>query len=323
MIDSVAKISYKSDSQQGKTLSTEVNGEQFGWVEYCLEHGDLYHVKHLDADLQAQWRQQTIDAIKQAFVDGDHKYFGFLQHLCQTRQHEPFLFPVFATVDAQQPVLGAGLSRLAASICNGKSIDGLIVLTPKQFTAPFLNSAKPITSTQQFDTLFGFGQLDYEISLEEKTPKLPVFCRSVIRHSIYDKQDQALPHINLGVTVNNFWQRHVKNYGKITLEVHCTEQVAQLIQPSKLFHCNVILERAGEWEWNYGRLTGAYRKNDSPVKKTDLYLWLFDVQDPIDLELLIPWVQNSHTCFYSENKKSVLFDTTDVTSMQIIGDWVN
>jgi hypothetical protein len=84
-----------------------------------------------------------------------------------------------------------------------------------------------------------------------------------------------------------------------------------------------VIEKPGEWEWNYARLVGAYRKNDSPIKKTDLYLWLFDIEDPVNLELLLPWVQNDYTCFYSQNKKSVLFDTTDVTSMDIIGNWVN
>jgi len=318
------KISYRSDSQEGKTLSTEVDGAQFGWVEYCLTLGDLYVCRHLDHDLNLRWRNQTIQAIKQAYMNTDYKHLGFVQHLCQTRQHEEFLLPLFATLNsAGELELGAGATRFAALACSGLALGSLVLLVPKGHSMPLLHSCQRISSTQEFDAMFHLTNLDYEISLEEREQSLPKFCRSVIRHTIYDKQDQALPHINAGVTVHNFWQKNIKNYGKISLEVHCTEDVAKLIQPSELFHCNVVTEKTGEWEWNYGRLVGAYRKSDSPVKRTDLYLWLFDVKDPVNLELLMPWVDNNFTCFYSNNKKSVLFDTTNVTTMQIIGDWLN
>jgi hypothetical protein len=319
-----SKISYRSDSKEGKTFSTEFDGNQFGWVEYCVTKGDLYVCRHLDHELETVWNKQAVTSIREAFIDTDHKHLGFVQHLCQERQREEFLLPLFATLnETQQLKLGAGRSRYTALTANGEKIHAMILLVPHGHKMLLLHSCKQLTTTAEFDEMFGLQYLDYEITLEEPTNGLPVFLRSVIRHSIYDKQDQALPHINAGVAVHNFWHKNIRNYGKIALEVHCTERVAKLIQPSELFYCNIIVEKEGEWEWNYGRLVGAYRKNDNPVKKTDLYLWLFDVNGPVNLELLMPWVQNDYTCFYSDNKKSVLFDTTDVTSMQIIGDWVN
>ena len=319
-----SKVSYRSDSETGKTFSTEFDGNQFGWVEYCLTKGDLYICRGLDIDLSATWCNQAIIEIKRDLVNSNHPRLGFVQHLCQVQQREQFLMPLFATVDAHGTLkLGAGRSRFLSLMCNGSQVDQLVILVPKGYQAAWLHTARPLASTAEFDKLLGLEYLDYEITLEEQHDALPVFCRSVIRHSIYDKQDQALPHINAGLMVYNYWQRHIKNYGKINLQIRCTESVAKLIQPSELFQCNIVIEKPGEWEWNYARLVGAYRKNDSPIKKTDLYLWLFDIEDPVNLELLLPWVQNDYTCFYSQNKKSVLFDTTDVTSMDIIGNWVN
>lgn len=319
-----SKISYKSDSQLGKTFSTEFDGNQFGWVEYCLTKGDLYVWQKPSPDLTDKWKSWTIEDIRRAFIDADHKHLGFARHLCQVQQREQFLMPIFATMDdAGELTLGAGRTRFLALTCNGAQPDSVIMLVPKDHNMPLLESCNKISSTAEFDKMFGLGYLDYEVTLEERSEGLPVFCRSVIRHSIYDKQDQAMPHMNAGVTVYNFWQKNLKNYGKIALEIHCTESASKLIQPSELFRCNTIIEKDGEWEWNFGRLVGSYRKNESPIKKTDLYLWLFDVTEPVNLEFLLPWVDNDHTCFYSDNKKSVLFDTTDVTSMEIIGNWVN
>jgi hypothetical protein len=41
------------------------------------------------------------------------------------------------------------------------------------------------------------------------------------------------------------------------------------------------------------------------------------------LELLLPWMTGQFTCCHTKNKKALFFDTsTDVTSMQVVGDWV-
>lgn len=318
-----SKIIYRTDAEQGRSFSTEFDANEFGWVEYCLTKGDLYVCDNLPNAVVQQLRSQAIASIKQSFMSNNVQQLGFVQHLSETRLKEPWLLPLFAHVSATGEFeLAVGRSRACADFANGFVPERVILFAPKGHDVSAFGDCKPLTSTPQFDQLFDLKYIDYEIGMSENSGELPQFLRSVIRHSIYDKQDPTLPHINIGTGVYNYWQKNIKNYGKIVLEVRCTEAVARLIQPSEIFQPNIIIEKDEDWVWSYGRLMGSYRKNESPLKKLDLHLWLFDVAEPVHLELLMPWVHHDITCFYSDNKKSVLFDTSDVTSMQIIGDWV-
>jgi hypothetical protein len=77
--------------------------------------------------------------------------------------------------------------------------------------------------------------------------------------------------------------------------------------------------------WKNSR--SAYRKTEAPMDHStepQTHLWLYDVTEPVYVELLLlPWITGQYTCCHTKNKKALFFDTsTDVTSMQVIGDWV-
>jgi hypothetical protein len=145
----------------------------------------------------------------------------------------------------------------------------------------------------------------------------------VLKYSIYDKKDQALPHTAIGHTVTSFWDRHVKNE-RIHLNVRCTAAAAKLIQPSELFKTYITVEPDNEWQWSFGKILGAYRKNEgaNQFDKIQINLWLYDVTEPVNLELLLPWMGGQFSACHSKNKKALCFDTsTDPTSIAIVGDW--
>jgi hypothetical protein len=109
------------------------------------------------------------------------------------------------------------------------------------------------------------------------------------------------------------------------LNIRCTPEVEKLIQPSKFFTWDVVHEKAEEWQWSYGKILGAYRKTETPLgyDESQLHLWLYDATEPVYLELLFPWITGQYTCCHTKNKKALFFDTSsDVTSMQLVGDWV-
>jgi hypothetical protein len=86
--------------------------------------------------------------------------------------------------------------------------------------------------------------IDYEISMSDSVRGDMSefrFDRSVLKYSIYDKKDQALPHTQFGSSVVSFWDKHVKK-DKILLNIRCTPETEQFIQPSKIFDYNIVYE---------------------------------------------------------------------------------
>ena len=184
-----------------------------------------------------------------------------------------------------------------------------------------------MTSTITFEQIYNLADIDYEITMsdgERGDMTEFKFDSSVLKHSIYDKKDQALPHTQSGGNITGYWNKHI-HHDKILLNIRCTPDVEKLIQPSKIFDYTVVHEKPDEWQWSYGKILGAYRKTEEPLRHNEskIHLWLYDITESINLEFLLPWITGQYTCCHTKNKKAMFFDTTsDVTSMQIIGNWV-
>lgn len=325
-------IKYVVDSIEGNSLSTTINGPDSGWVEYCNQRGQLFYADAVTDEFYKKCHQQVLDIIAKHATDDNKKTLGFINHLSNILVNDEFVFPMFGTAAAGSGELEitTGLTRLIASIMNGRTAGELktIVFAPKGQTVAQIKNAKPLTSTANFEKIYNLADIDYEISMTD----LPAgdmsefrFTRSVLKYSIYDKKDQALPHTQIGANLSNFWGRHIKK-NKVLLNIRCTPEVEKLIQPSKIFNWNVVHEKEDEWHWSYGKILGAYRKTEIPLSFDEslLHLWLYDVTEPVYLDLLLPWVTGQYTCCHTKNKKALFFDTSsDVTSMQIVGDWVN
>lgn len=325
-------IKYVVDSIEGNSLSTTISGPDHGWVEYCNQHGQVFYADAVSEDFYKKCHFDAIDSINK-YVDGDNKKnLGFINHLSNILINDEFVMPMFGVVasESEQPRITAGVSRLISSIMNGRTDRELktVVFAPNKQTPTHLKNVKPLTSTANFEKIYNLLDVDYEISMSDAVAggmSKFQFNRSVLKHSIYDKKDQALPHTLIGANILSFWARHRQKQYKIHLNIRCTPEVEKLIQPSKLFTWNVIHEKDAEWQWSYGKILGAYRKTEVPLGPdgSQIHLWLYDITQPVHLELLLPWITGQYTCCHTKNKKALFFDTSsEVTSMQIIGDWV-
>ena len=324
-------IKYVVDSIEGNSLSTIYNGPENGWVEYCNQRGQLSYAFAVTEDFYKKSHQQAIATIANHASETNKKQLGFMHHLSTVLFNNEFIMPVFGIVRANSDQLDitTGLTRIIANMMNGYTAEQLkiVVYTANDRPVPQLKNAKPLTSTANFEKIYNLKDIDYEISMSDKSSgdmSKFQFDRSVLRHSIYDKKDQALPHTQLGANIMTFWGKHIRN-NKILINIRCTPDVEKLIQPSVIFDYNVIHEKAEEWQWSYGRILGAYRKTETPMAydQSHLNLWLYDATEPVHLELLFPWMTGQYTCCHTKNKKALFFDTSDdVTSMQVIGDWV-
>jgi len=321
-------IKYVVDFIDGNALSTTINQENYGWVEYCTQHGTLYWGTVTQDWLQSN-KITVLSTISQYALNSDKKNLGFINHLANAALNDNFVMPFFGITDSAGDVkLTCGHARLAASFLNGRQAKDLkiVVFAVKGGTAPKIQNAKPVLTTAEFEEIFNLRDIDYEISMSdcvEGNGTALEFTRAVLKYSIYDKKDQALPHTGIGNVVTNFWDRHGKNE-KIQLNVRCTAAAAKLIQPSELFKTHITVESDNEWQWSFGKILGAYRKNEGAnlYDKIQVNLWLYDVTEPVNLELLLPWMGGQFSACHTKNKKALCFDTsTDPTSIAIVGDW--
>ena len=323
-------IKYVVDSIEGNSLSTSIIGPESGWVEYCSQHGQLFYADAVSKEFYEKCYQQVIDIIFKSVVNEDKKNLGFINHLSNILINDEFVLPMFGVIPigGTQLKITTGLTRLVAAIINGSTASELktVVFVPNGQKVNQLENAKPLTSTADFEKIYNLADIDYEIGMSDAAAgdmSKFQFDRSVLKYSIYDKKDQALPHTQAGATILNFWGRHVKK-DKLHVNIRCTPEVEKFLQPSKLFTWDVVHENANEWHWSYGKILGAYRKTEVPVSwdESRLNLWLYDITEPVHLELLMPWMTGQYTACHSKNKKALFFDTSaDVTSIQVVGDW--
>lgn len=321
-------IKYVVDSIEGNSLSTTLNTENNGWVEYCNQYGSLFWGTVTQDWLQLK-KNTVLSTITQYALALDKKNLGFINHLANTALNDHFVMPFFGVTDSAGNVkLTCGHARLAAGFLNSRPADELkiVVFVPKSGKAPKIRNAKSLLTTAEFEQVFDLQDIDYEISMSDCAQGNGTeleFTRAVLKYSIYDKKDQALPHTATGHDLTSFWDRHVK-HEKIHINVRCTAAAAKLIQPSELFKTYITIESDNEWQWSFGKILGAYRKNEGPslYEKAQINLWLYDVTEPVNLELLLPWMGGQFNACHSKNKKALFFDTsTDPTSIAIVGDW--
>lgn len=321
---------YVVDSIEGNSLVTTIIGPESGWVEYCNQRGQLFYADAVSEEFYKKCHQQVIDIITEHAIEDNKKNLGFINHLSNVLINDEFVFPMFGVIPVGDTKIKitTGITRLVASIMNGRTASELktVVFVHQGQKATQLENAKSLTSTADFEKIYNLADIDYEIGMSDAVAgdmsKFQI-DRSVLKYSIYDKKDQALPHTQIGSTISNFWAKHIKKE-KLHVNIRCTPEVEKLLQPSKMFTWNVVHEKAEEWQWSYGKILGAYRKTEAPLnwEESRIHLWLYDVTEPVYLELLLPWMTGQHTCCHTKNKKALFFDTSgDVTSIQVVGDW--
>jgi len=316
-------VEYKTDSCQGPSL-TQINQTQ-GWVEYLTSKGQVYYLPELDPKTY-QSRQQTLVNRLQDCINSDDGYIGWIGHLAQQRLAADFVMPIFGVIDLSQEstIIQCGNSRLdACIICGipGRKIS-MIAFSKScdQIPAP----AKILHSTQQFNDLFGLAQIDYRIVFKETSTLNIVFLNSILRYTVYDTADQLQFFRSADQECKNFWQRFRQENGKFKIQVHGTHETKQYIGQSTLFEIEYVERNSSEWEFSYGMMLGEFNKQSQIKDYTPkLQLWLYDVTEPVVIELMIPWMSSLYNFYKTQNEKAVIIDNFNhAGGIRSIGNWV-
>jgi hypothetical protein len=327
------EIVYNTSQKEKTTLSISTSADDSGWVEYCQKYGKVFNTVGIDRELYDTWRLNLMTELRQCLDNKNIKKLGFIHHMAHAMLTEEFIFPLFVsdTDGATDPKVTCGTTRLSASILNGVDTDQLksVVYSTSQSPSNRFNNYKEIANTKDFNEQYWLNDIDYRISMsntDDNTGKNLQVIESILKYSVYDKKDQTLPWLSQGNNVIQYWNSTLnEDTTKIVVNVRCTQKVAELIQPSLLFDLKIQHEPEPEWHWSYGRLLGAWGPIDASKSKshTNFNIWIYDIENPLYLDLLFPWVYGTHTCCHTKNKKVIFFDTSRTTSIQIIGDWAS
>ena len=322
-------IDYIVDQEKGNCLVT--SDTQPGWIEFLQKTGKIYYCQGPKSKLH-QTLQKTAKAgiVKQA-VQGNVCRIGIIKSLANERLLQPFVLPPMLTTDSRGNIeLGTGLNRLMAEIMCGtpsKDLSFVMYTSNLAFEKDF-DSVTEITSTEHYNKLYNLNGIDYRITMAYNSTNEIKFTSSVVRHGLYDFDRNFDREKNTWFTAASnklawyFDQFKDRETNKILVNVQCTEDVAKFIPPSNdNFEFNIVHQPADEWKFSYGKLLGAYRP-DKKVIKYVLNLWVYDITESLNLESLVLWCDPDYAAYYTKNRKIAMFETTHITSIKEIGDFV-
>ena len=322
-------IKYQTDSEHGSEL--QKISKAHGWVEYLNTLGQVYYLPELTQQYYESRRQSLIDNMPAYKLDQGHRtdYIGWIYHLAQQRLLDKFVLPVFGSIDdVTGPCVQCGNGRIAASILCGigpKDIPMIAFSASRAHTSASVErlQLEQLQSTQQFNNMFKLDNIDYQVTFTESDSTEITFLNSVLRHTIYESSLESSTHYS-GDTFNcmSFWRNFQTDNDQLEIQIHCTQETQSYIVSSNLFKIEYINKNASEWEISYGMMLGAFNKQ-SLNTKPKLQLWLYNITQPVNLELMIPWMSNRHNFYKTQNEKAVIINGKNQSNgLQIIGNWV-
>lgn len=316
-------IKYQTDSNNGPEFQ-KISPAQ-GWVEYLNTLGQVYYFPQLDQHYYKSRRQYLISNMPAYIVNqGGTDYLGWIYHLAQQRLLDKFVLPIFGSVDTVSgTTIQCGNSRIDASIMCGIGPEHIPVIA---FCASRMHIDAPaerLQSTHQFNTIFKLDNIDYRIEFEESDSSKIVFVNSILRHTIYESSPETTTYYSANTfDCISFWRKFQTEDNQFEIQIHCTQQTRSHIVPSNLFKIEYVDKNADEWEFSYGQMLGAFA-NQNRKTNTKLQLWLYDITEPVNLELLVPWMKSHHNFYKTQNEKSVIIHGENKSNgLQVIGNWV-
>ena len=312
---------YKTDKKFGTKILYQPSPDQ-GWIEILLDNLiGVYYYPSMPMPIFAKQKTAVVDGRMQITDNQDVVEYLSTNVLRIGRKHtlaqvclkeKKFIMPLFVSKN----MITCGHNRFFACLVNGVEAKDIPTIVLSNST-PLYPGCQKIASTQHFLEQFNLGDLDHEIGIHMDRDIAEV-GHSLVRHSIYDtpnifhKSEQA---------ISSFWKKFTSETGKkISVTIWCTEHTKTLINPSPWFDVSYMIKKPEEWQFSYGIILDSFRDVlGSPAK---LHLYLFDIIEPVDLCLLLVWPTNDYGIFINQNHKSVLIDTQNKSSFEIIGNWV-
>lgn len=107
----------------------------------------------------------------------------------------------------------------------------------------------------------------------------------------------------------------------IAVQIHCTADIAHLIPGSnETFDVAVVLESTDSWQFSYSKFAAAYQINQPNQPR--IQIWVFDITEPLDLDVLMNHTSLLYSSFITKNQKVVIFETSKITSTYEIENFV-
>jgi hypothetical protein len=157
--------------------------------------------------------------------------------------------------------------------------------------------------------------------------------RTGTTHKHFQQDNLPWSHIdNFGYRLitraNKHWTQSMDFYREcmsaqhIVVEIHCTADIAPLITSSDdTFDITVVYEPTESWQFSYSKFAGAYQLDESTNQK-NIKIWVFDITEPLDLEVLMKHTNPMYSSFITKNQKIVIFETSRITSTHEIENFV-
>jgi hypothetical protein len=245
--------------------------------------------------------------------------------LAQQRLVTKFVMPVFGSIDPVEKsrFIQCGNSRVDACVMCGVPPEEIPMIA---FSKSRMHMPPPIErlqSTQQFNDLFNLGHVDYRIVFEESDSSDVVFLNSILRYTIYDDSNQTFHHRTADNECKSFWSRFQQENKKYQIQIHGTAQTKSFIVSGDYFDIEYIEKNPSEWELSYGMMLGEFNKHArTPNVQPKLQLWLYDITEPVYLNLMIPWMSDRQNFYKTQNEKAVIIDGANRSNgLHIIGNW--
>jgi hypothetical protein len=318
-------IKYQTDAKRGPEFQ-KISKIQ-GWVEYLNTLGQVYYFPQLSRQYYSK-RQQHLIHNMPAYLENRNgaDYLGWVHHLAQQRQVDKFVLPIFGSVDTVAgPHVQCGNSRVDACIMCGIDPRDIPMIAFSASRMHIDSPAERLQTTQQFNNIFNLGNIDYQIVFDESDSSEITFVNSVLRHSIYEGTPESTTHYTAETAdCIRFWEKFQLDNSQIEIQIHCTQETRLHILPSDLFKVEYINRNVDEWELSYGMMLGAFNEKARNSKsESKLQLWLYDITEPVNLELMIPWMSSRHNFYKTQNEKAVvIYGENQSNGLQVIGNWV-
>lgn len=315
----MGKFVYSSDQKQGNNLIHYEDDQQ--WVEKVTQSGQLFWCQ---GPVQSMWEHLCIMAknnVKNHFSETSGK-LGVAIAVAQERVSTPFTLPPIFSITENGGILGTGVSRLTAELMCGTPREEIVMLcfvqNPDRAKLSF-DTVEEINSTDDFEERFKLNRVDYQIVWEPHQEAGCYFVNTIVSHSVYDVYQETGKYF-LGINGErlDFLRRFIRETEKIHVNIFCCQDQVKFFSYSKeIFNVDFFHQPAEEWGFSYGRLMGEFRHNLDD-REPKLNIWAFDITETVDLQILLMWASRQHYAYYTKNRKLVVFDPSNVSSIKEI-----
>jgi hypothetical protein len=289
-----------------------------GWVEYLQQWYHLVYITDIGRHNYQNWTSAFKQMLMNFYLHNNNAKLGLLKNLAYVKTEQSFDLPIFVVKHNNIDTISCGTTRAIAHMLCGQ-LDNIpaVFQMPKDFDIDTLTNPTIINSTKQFEEKF-LSNKNYSIHFTQTNP--PRVSSSILTETQYDTADLS-NYTQSGNTILEFWKKFQVD-GRIRVTVHSREKTRSLINFDTR-HWAVEFVELDPVDFTF------YLILDKLKTKRDkkLHLYVYNIQENLDLAVLLPWIESGSCWYHTQNKKVHLVDTTrgtgsELRPIKMIGNFV-